>query len=141
MSIIARNSLSASGSSGGASFAFALYVDLMVRGGSRDSSSSSSSKMTTPPLTRVVVALLDSVRLDVSDGFTRVLAGPSSSESESSNTDFSFDRESLASALDGAAGGSTGSALVLHVSGAAGLGAAAGFALLFVLYSLLGNNV
>ena len=80
-----------------------------------------------PLLARAVVALLDSVRLDVDDGFARVLAGSSFSESESFNADFSFDRESLAaSALDDATGGgSTGSALILRVSGAAGLGAAA----------------
>ena len=132
MSIIARTSLSASESSGVASlaFAFALYADLMVRGGGgfgASSSSSSSSEMTMPLLARAVVALLDSVRLDVDDGFARVLAGSSYSESESFNADFSFDREGLAaSALDDAAGGgSTGSALILRVSGAAGLGAGA----------------
>jgi hypothetical protein len=101
----------------------------MVRGagGFGASSSSSSSEMTMPLLTRAVVAPLDSARLDVDDGFARVLAGSSSSESESFDTDFSFDREGLAaSALDDAArGGSTGSALILRVSGAAGLGAAA----------------
>ena len=133
MSIIARTSLSASGSSGVASlaFAFALYADLVVRGGGGfgvSSSSSSSSEMTMPLLARAVVALLGSARLDVDDGFARVLAGSSSSESESFNADFSFDREDLAaSALDDATGGggSTGSALILRVSGAAGLGAAA----------------
>jgi hypothetical protein len=131
MSIIARNSLSASGSSGVASFAlaFALYADLVMRCGGgfgAFSSSSSSSEMTTPLLMRAVVALLDSVHLDVDDGFARVLAGSSSSsESESFNTDFSFDLEGLASALDDATGGgSTGSALILRVSGGAGLGAA-----------------
>jgi hypothetical protein len=107
-----------------------LYADLVVRGGGGGfgaSSSSSSSEMTTPLLMRAVVALLDSVRLDVDDGFARVLAGSSSSsESSSFNTAFSFDRDGLASALDDAArGGSTGSALILRVSGAAGLGAAA----------------
>ena len=139
MSINARTSLSASGSSGVASlaFAFALYADLVMRGGGfgASSSSSSSSEMTMPLLARAVVALLDSVRLDVDDGFARVLAGSSFSESESFNADFSFDREDLAaSALDDAAGGgSTGSALILRVSGAAGLGAGAAAAADFAL--------
>ena len=140
MSINARTSLSASGSSGVASlaFAFALYADLVVRGGGgfgASSSSSSSSEMTMPLLARAVVALLDSVHLDVDDGFARVPVGSSSSESKSFSADFSFDREGLAaSALDDAAGGgSTGSALILRVSGAAGLGAGAAAAADFAL--------
>jgi hypothetical protein len=138
MSIIARNSLSASGSSGEASFAFAfaLYAALVRGGGgfggASSSSSSSSSEMTTPLLTRDAL-LVDSVCLDV-DGLARVFAGSSSSSvSESFNADLSlsFDREGLGSGLGAAldvVGGSTDSTLILRVSGA-GLGAA-GFALL-----------
>jgi len=135
ISIIARNSFSASGSSGGASFVFvfALYAALARGGGFGASSSSSSSEMTTPLLTRTAFFLLDSVRLDVDGDFPRVLAvaDSSSSESESIDMDLSFDLEGLGSgflaALDDAAGGgsSTGSVLILRVSGA-GLGLGAG---------------
>ena len=80
-----------------------------------------------PLLTRAP-ELLDSVRLDVDAGFERVLAASSSSESESFNLDLSFDLEGLGSVLGAAlvdtVGGSTGSALILRVSGA-GLDAAA----------------
>lgn len=74
-----------------------------------------------PLLTRAP-ELLDSVRLDVDAGFERVLAASSSSESESFNLDLSFDLEGLGSVLGAAlvdtVGGSTGSALILRVSGA-----------------------
>ena len=84
MSIIARNSLSAS-VSGVAAFTFALYAALgRAAGAGGSDSSSSSSEMTMPLLTRA--ALFGSVCLD-DDGFARSLV-LSSSESESLTVGF-----------------------------------------------------
>src|SRR5258708_23344963 len=130
MSIIARNSFSTSGSSGDVSFVFAfafdLYAALARGGGFGASSSSSSSEMTTPFLTRAAL-LVDSARLDVDDSFARVLAVADASSSESETFDLEGLGSTLGTALNDAFGGgsSTGSTLILRVSGA-GLGGAAG---------------
>ena len=87
------------------------------------------------PLLMRAPELLDSVRLDVEAGCERNIAASSSSESESFNLDLSFDIEGLGSVLGAAlvdtVGGSTGSALILRVSGADldAVAAAATFAL------------
>jgi hypothetical protein len=94
--------------------------------------------MTTRLLARSAL-LVDSARLDIDGDFARVLAvtGSSSSESETFDVAFSFDLEDLRSGLGAARGGSSsGSALILRVSGAGlGAGAAEGFALAALLKS------
>ena len=146
ISIIARNSFSASGSSFLFVFTFDLYAALARGGfGASSSSLSSSSEMTTR-LLALAVLLVDSVRLDLDGDLARVLtlADSSSSESEGIGIDLSLDPEGLlcsglGAALDdaGRGGSSSGSALILRVS-VAGFGAVAatgGFALAALLKS------